>query len=412
MSDTLDELALGRVLKIQYDPRTVNNICYGESTLFARMAKNTKFGGLNWQIAFQYGSPQGRGAAFAVGQANATPSVYSAVNVPRARDYVFANIAGDMVDAAKLGDFSMLDGMKSEISNAFYTAGRSIANTLFGNGGGSRGRIGATTVLTTNQLILADPNSVVNFEINMQLNLAATDGTTGIKETGVVQVTAVDRENGILTLSAPISTAIPTAAIGDYIFQNGDFETPRSLPTGLAGWIPMVPPAPGDNFFGIDRSVDVTRLSGLRWTKTQGGPIEETIQKCAARLVLEGGKPDLIVVNPLDFANISIALGSKVIILNSQLPDADIGVTGLQMHGPKGPLDIISDNNCPTGQFYMLTLSTWTFKSLLEAPRVLGESGDGLRLLRNPTTDSYQIRIGYYGNIGCNAPGWNAVGLL
>lgn len=406
----LDGTALAQVLKIQYTQRKVNNICYGESALLARIQKQTNFGGKLEQVAFQYGSPQGRGAAFSVAQGNITPSVYDAVSVPRAKDYAFAEITGEMIDAAKDNEYALLDGLKREIDNAFYTVARSIAAALFGAGGGARGKIGATTTLASPTLVLDDPNTVVNFEVGMVLNLGATDGTTGAKRTGTLTIIGINRDTGTLTVNANIST-ISGAALGDFVFQNGDFESTRSMLTGLAGWIPWTAPTGGDNFFGLDRSKDPTRLAGLRFDGS-GGPIEETIIKAAARLVREGGKPDLCVLNPLDYANLIVALGSKVIIENKQLPDADIGMTAVKIHGPKGPIDVITDANCPTGFFYLLTSSTWRFKTLLAAPRILGESGDGLKLLRSPNSDSYQIRIGYYGNLLCDAPGWNLVGKL
>lgn len=407
----LDGTALAQVLKIQYTQRKVNNICYSESSLLARIARPTNWGGQVEHVAFQYGSPQGRGAAFAVAQGNITPSVYDGVNVPRARDYAFAEITGEMIDAAKEnGSYALLDGLKREIDNAFYTVARSIAAALFGAGGGARGKIGATTTLASPTLVLDDPNSVVNFEVGMVLNLGATDGTTGAKRAGTLTIVGINRDTGTLTVNANIST-VTGAALGDFVFQNGDFETTRSMLTGLAGWIPWTAPVPGDNFFGLDRSKDVTRLSGVRFDG-QGGPIEETIVKAAAKLSFNGGKGDLCVMNTLDFANLIVALGSKVIIENKQLPDADIGITAVKIHGPKGPIDVITDANCPTGFFYLLTSSTWRFKTILGAPRILGETGDGLKLLRSPTSDSYQIRLGYYGNLLCDAPGWNLVGKL
>ncbi len=54
----------------------------------------------------------------------------------------------------------------------------------------------------------------------------------------------------------------------------------------------------------------------------------------------------------------------------------------------------------------MLQLNTWTLETLNGAPRILDL--DGNRMLRNSTADSYQIRVGYYGNMTCEAPGWNA----
>jgi hypothetical protein len=406
----LDSTALQQVLKVQYTQTKVNNLCYPESPFFAKVKKETDFGGKVEQVAFQFGSPQARGFAFGVGLGNMSTSAYDAVSIPRIKDYSFAQITGEMIDAASSDKFSLLNGLKREIDNAMYTCARSIANGLFSAGGGARGQIDVSTTLGSAVLKLKDPNSVVNFEKGMVLNLGSTDGTSGAKRAGTLTVASVDRDLGWITVTGNITAGIAAAASQDYIFQNGDFEATKQGLTGLPGWLPLVAPTAGDNFFGLDRSQDATRLAGLRFSSTAGGPIEETLIKCAARLVRAGGKPDVVVMNPLDYANLVVALGSKVIIQDEKLPDATIGIRTLKLQGPKGPLDVICEANCPTGYFYMLTMSSWRFKTLLGAPRIL--NADGLQMARDATTDSYILRIGFYGNLMCDAPGWNAVGTL
>ena len=403
----LDTTALQAVLKTQYTQSKVNNLCYPESPLFAKVKKRTDFYGKNKVVAFQYGSPQGRGGSFSVGLGNMTASAYDAVTVTRAKDYAFGEVQGEAVDAAKNDAGALLNALKKEIDNAFYTAARSIAVNFFGTGGGSRGVIKNTTVLASTTLVLNDPNSVVNFEKGMILNLGATDGTSGAKRAGTLTVTAVDRDAGTLTLSGNVSAGVAAAAHGDHIFQHGDFESTKSMITGLAGWIPAAAPTSGDSFFGLDRSVDPVRLAGVRYTAGAGGPIEETLIQCAARLAREGGKPDIAVINPMDHANLVVALGSKVHYERmGSSDDPKIGFETVRLMGAKGPIQVVPDFNCPTGKGWMLTSSTWSFETLLGAPRILNLDGNDMRA--NATSDSYIFRIGYYGNLICEAPGWNA----
>jgi len=402
----LDMTALSPVLKIQYTQGKVNNLVYPESPVFAKMKKRTDFVGESKKIAFQYGSPQGRASAFSVGLANITPSTYGSLLLTRAKDYAFGEVQGEAIDAAGNDAGALLIALKTEIDSAFYTIGRSIANSLFAEGGGARGRISTATVLASTLLVLTDKNSVVNFEKGMILNLSATNGTTGSKRTGTLTVMAVDRDAGTLTLNANINT-VTGAAHNDFIFQNGDFETVRSLPTGIPGWIPRTAPTGGDNFFGIDRSVDPVRLAGVRYTSSAGGPIEETLIQCNARLAREGAKPDVAILNPMDYANLVVQLGNKVIYdrLGSD-SDPKFGFETVKMMGAKGPIMVVPDLNCPTGEGWMLTMSTWNFESLKGAPRILNADGNDMRA--NATSDSYIFRIGYYGNFSCTAPGWNA----
>jgi hypothetical protein len=403
----LDMAALNAVTKIQYTQDKVNDLVYPESLLFAKMRKKTNFYGDSKRVAFQFGNPQGRAANFAAAAANVTPSAYAGCLVTRARDYVVCELSGEAIEASGEDAGALLRGLKGEIDSGFYTSGRSIANSLFQNGGGSRGRFTATQALGSAVITLLDPNSVVHFERNQILNLGATDGTSGIKKAGSLTVASVDRDLGTITLTGTISAGVPTAAVSDFIFQAGDFEGVRTLPTGLPGWIPRVAPTTGDNFFGMDRSVDPVRLAGLRYTAATGGPIEETLTLCAARLAREGAMPDVAVINPIDYGNMVVSMGNKVVYsrLGSD-KDPEFGFDSVRLIGPRGPISVIPDLNCPTGEGWMLTMKSWSFETLNKGPRILNLDGNEMRA--NALGDSYILRIGYYGNFICEAPGWNA----
>jgi hypothetical protein len=403
----LDQTALAAVLKTQYTQSKVNNLCYPESPLFAKLKKRTDFVGANKVVAFQYGSPQSRGFDFTSGLANMSTSLYSKVTVTRAKDYAFGQVTTEAIESAGTDAGALLVALKKEIDNAMYTAGRSIAAQLFRNGGGARGQISAASNTGTTAITLANINDVVNFEKGMVLNASATDGTSGAKHAGTVTLSAVNRDTGVLTASGNWTTGIASAAASDYLFQNGDFEAVNSGMMGLAGWVPVSAPSASESFFGLDRSVDPTRLAGLRYTANAGGPIEETLVKCAFRLAREGAVPDVAVMNPIDVGNLVVALGSKVVYDRVQSSDEpDIGFKAPHIVGPKGPIAILSDLNCPSGGGWMLTSKVWSFETLKGAPRILNLDGNDMRA--SATADSYIFRIGYYGNLICEAPGFNA----
>jgi hypothetical protein len=54
----------------------------------------------------------------------------------------------------------------------------------------------------------------------------------------------------------------------------------------------------------------------------------------------------------------------------------------------------------------MLQLDVWKLYSLGKAPRIL--DADGLKMLRESSADAVEVRAGYYAQLGCRAPGWNA----
>lgn len=403
---SLDITALTAVLKVQYTQKKVNTLSYTNNPLWAMLPKRTDFVGINKVVALRNANPQGRAYDFTSGLTNVSPSVYNKFTVTRAKDYAFGRVFGEAIEASAKDAGSLLAGLKAEIDGAMYTATRSLAKDLYGNGGGSRGQISAGSNVGTPTITLADTSQIVNFEPGMKLRVSATDGTSGSQRAGTVTVTAVDRVAGTITASGNWTAGIAAAAVNDYIFQDGDFAAVSQAVTGLSGWIPAT--APGATlFFGLDRSSDPVRLGGVRYTTGSGGPIEEILIATAALLVREGGKPTHVFMNPLDVANLIMALGSKVTYDRSKaFDDPDIGFETVKFMGPAGVMQIVPDLNCPRGKGWMLQMDTWCFESLNGAPRILNL--DGQDMLRDATADAYIFRIGYYGNLTCSAPGWNA----
>ena len=407
----LDTTALNAVLKTQYTQKKVNLLTYKNNPTYAMIPKRTDFVGANKVVAIRNGAPQGRGlgaAGFTASLANMSASVYNKFTVTRISDYAFGQVTTEAIRASKNDAGSLVDGLKNEVDGAIYTNMRSLAIGMFGNSGARRGVISAASAVGTPTITLATITDITAFEVGMILNTAATDGTSGAKRAGTVTVTGLDRVNGTITVSGNWSAGIAAVAVGDSIFQNGDFEAVKTGLSGFAAWLPLVAPTGGDNFFGLDRSSDVTRLAGIRDTSHAGGPLEETIIDVAALVVREGGMPNKVILNPLDVAKLVKALSTKVIYDRSKsFDEPDIDFKSVSIQGPAGQLDVVGDINCPQGLGYMLQLDTWCLESLGAAPGILDD--DGNRILRSATSDSYIVRVGYFANMTCVAPGWNAV---
>ena len=105
-----------------------------------------------------------------------------------------------------------------------------------------------------------------------------------------------------------------------------------------------------------------------------------------------------------NFADLEKALGSKVSYVDVKV-NPEIGFRGILIHGPRGPIKVIPDQNCPNGVAYMLQMDVWKLYSLGKAPKIL--DSDGLKFLRESTADAVEARIGYYAQVGCRAPGFN-----
>lgn len=407
---TLDASALSAVLKQIYDQDEVYTLSYSnEDTFFAMVAKDEEFYGANKAIALRYATPLGLGASIADAQANKTTSLWDRFTLTRNSYFGTASITTEAIRASKGDAAALVEGLRSEIDGLIHSVTRKVAKMGYGNGGGAIGRV-ANTVFTGQTLTLTNPGDIVNFEKGMVFRLATTDGTSGSLETGSLTIDGIDRNAGTLHCTAALSTGVTTIATNDYIFQapatsTGDFG---NWLKGTGGWLPAVAPTVGggDNWFGVDRSADVVRLAGLRIVGG-GGPIEETIVQSSSLINREGGKTSHVFMNPLDWSKLVQALGSRTVYDRvTAFEKPEISFEAVSVATPSGKALVVSDLNCPQGQGRMLQMSTWKLHSLGQAPGIIDD--DGLMIFRSANADEYEVRVGLYGNYGCEAPGYNA----
>lgn len=318
--------------------------------------------------------------------------------------------AGAFVDAAKL----QIDGGFRNITN-------NIAFELFGDGTATRGiSTSASTQSGTSVggtvLPLSNAQQIVQFEVGMLLQASASAG--GAPSTDTVYVTAVDRAQGIVTGTASASTLSSNWAIGTgaaYLSIVGDLPSAGASNTsnflaisGLQAWVPVSSPSSSDNFWGVNRSADPTRLAGCRFN-AQSYTIEEGLTAALAFLNREGGKPDLCIMDFASYAALVNALGAKVQYVMVNHDEVEVAFEGITFQSAYGRVTVLADRSCPPQTAYLLTMATWKLRSLGKVPHILTYGMEGLEGLRVGNADALEIRIGYYGNLICSAPGWNCV---
>lgn len=415
MAIQLDTTALAAVLKQKYTQREFNLLCYKRNPFYALCNKITDFGGKNKVVAVRNAAPQGRGPTIGVAQGNKTASLYNAFVVTRISDYAVATITGEAIKAAKGDENTLIEGLTKEIDGSIHTCMRNLAICMYRNGGGQRGQISTGSSVSSTTITLANIGDVVNFENGMTVCTASDDGynnggaLAGLRGAGgtTLTVTGVDRDLGTVTTSQAWNTISGTST-SDYIFQTaaGVGSDYSVMIRGLAAWLPATAPGSTDNFFGVNRSQDVTRLGGIRIVGA-GADYQDTLVDAATRITREGGSADHAFCNPLDWAKLVKALGAKVFYERSSPIDMpEVGFKAVMVDGPEGPIKVIADLNCPYGTAYMVQLDTINLESLGEAPMIL--DFDGNTILRNATSDTYDVRVGYYANMTNEAPGWSA----
>jgi hypothetical protein len=356
-----------------------------------------QFGGKNLPIPIIFGNPQGASATFSTAQANKTNSQLKDFVLTRNSDYSLASISNEVLEASKGNANAFMEAATTEIDGAIQTATRRLAIALYGTGSGSIGQASASTTGTSLQLKV--PDDVTNFEKGQELVFSTANGGGSIKS-GRVTVVGVDRDSGLLTVDAMSAIDGGTGvAANDYIFIEGDYDLKLK---GLRAWLPDAAPS-SSPFFSVDRTSDVTRLAGIRFDGS-AMPIEEALVSAASRTAREGGKVDHCFMNYSKFADLEKALGSKVQYVDVRA-NAEIGFRGIVVNGPRGPIKVIPDQNCPSDRAFMLQLNVWKLYSLGKAVRIL--DADGMKMLREASADAVEVRVGGYSQLGSRAPGWN-----
>jgi len=200
-----------------------------------------------------------------------------------------------------------------------------------------------------------------------------------------------------------------TVATPDHLFRKGDvgasFATAKGI-IGVGGWIPSTAPSAGENFLGVDRSVDSTRLGGLRYDGSSQ-TVAEALIDAGTLCRREGAKPDLCFVNPVDFAELAKDLQGKAEYRPVSDPEGIVSFSSLAVRTGAGTIPVLDDPNCPVGKGYMLTTKTWRLYSLGSLIELVDE--DGLVMVRAATTDDFEMRWASYAGLGCHGPGKNCV---
>ena len=252
----------------------------------ALMPKKEDFYGDFVKGPLKYAPNAGRSATFTTAQANQNNIKNVAFLYDRASDYAIARIKNEAILASKNNSGAFISILKQEMEGAQQNIANSAAAAIYGTGSGAIGQIPAGQNVALTTVTLSDPETIVNFEVGYTVSASAANGGGSVKA-GSLVVASVDRVNGVVTFTQALSTGIATIAASDFLFIQGDYDLKMK---GLGAWIPSTTPG-ATPFFGVDRSLDVTRLGGWRGDLS-ALPIEEALIQGGMKIQRDGGKVD------------------------------------------------------------------------------------------------------------------------
>lgn len=405
------------LLKETFDERQVANLTYRRNRLLALLPKITSFDGTDVKVPILYGSPQSIGP-FSNAQTakTSTQTSSAAFTLYRRKKYGVVTIDGETIKASQNSPGAFLEAKTTEIKGIISALARDLAIDLYRDGTGVLGT--CVSGQATPTITLASKAEARNFEVGMWVNVVHSGAVIGAPSKA--QITKVDTSAATLTISGNWTATFATMAAGDTIVRDGCFSVSGSTTSypvmeGLASYCPLTAPT-STLFYGVDRTAHTTRLGGVRITTQAGQPIEEIFIDLMTAIVAEGGLPDLCLLSPENYGALIKSLGAKktysmestkrAAVGSDGEQIADIGFSGVKVFGGGAEIDVIPDNACPNDRMFMLQTDTWAVRTIGNCPTLLDDV-DGLVLLREAASDGYEVRAGYYGNLQCNAPGFN-----
>ncbi len=402
------------------DKDYMKNIVYSKNPWLAMIPKNESpdgFAGKYIPVPLEYGNPQGRAHQFANAQNQQTASSVISYFVYAVQDYQLVTITNLLMEQTKSNAGAFVDEASRTMDNGFRNLSNNMAFESFNGGTSSRGVIGSVVLAADVTITLANAQTVVQFEVGMTLQNSTTDGGAALLVAGsidAIQLTSVNRGTGVI-VGAIVQGNGTTFVAGDYLQVLGDIGAAGASTiagmlglSGLKAWVPNSDPGGSDNFWGVNRSADVTRLAGLRYSATSQ-TIEEGITSALAYGNREGADFDLIVIDFLSYAALVNSLGAKVQYVMLEHDEVEVAFEAIHFHSAYGKVPIVADRSCPAQTAYCLKTDCWKLRTLGKAPHILTYGMEGLEGLRVGNADALEIRIAYYGNEICSAAGYNMV---
>lgn len=330
----------------KYMQPSIDNIVERDHPRFARVAKRGGFTGVSAHYSILTGNPQGVGGTFATAQAAASSSKGQQLTVTRKPKFGIIQLDAEAIAASEGNDAAFYDLVTRETNGKLQQMGEDFAFDAYRGGNGQRGR---RSSISGNVVTLTVADDARNFFEGMTV-IADNTASGASPLSGSTTVSAIDIPNGKITLTSAAS--ISGFADNDYLFRAGD---PGTCMDGLETLTPLTAPTSGDSFRGIDRSVNVSRLSGSR-VADDGSSLEERIG-LGAIYVSQVGKvhsAKYVWANPINFWEVVKRQNAKVMHGNpgAQGYRATYGFEYIDIATPAGVMTMFSDPDCPTTLCY------------------------------------------------------------
>lgn len=336
--------------------------------------------------------------------------------VKPAHDYSIATVGADVILATQDNEGAYVDAIKFEVDARIQQLTFAASQALFGNGDAVLGQISTYGTVGTGVVQLVNVGDIVNFEVGMAIQVFDARTSTAVTSSSVTgYVVSVNRSDGQFTVAATkggaASSGLTSWTTSLYIRAHGNIPTAATTagwlkPCGVFGWVPSTAPSASESFWGVDRSVDSSRLAGSRYTATSGQTPLAAIKSAATLLRRAGtGKPDVCVVSPSTLESIETELFGKFVHNTVDSRQFDVGVKGIVIHTAAGDLTLIDDISCPDSVALITQLDSWSILALGGQFCRPFDSKNAPMLSHSSSSLSLECRLASIYNFACSNPG-------
>lgn len=428
-SNSTDNIA---VLKELYsdDSWVMKDLVFDKNPFLAICPKDETemgMGGKSFPVPVMYDTGAGRSAALGTAQTYQTAPQTVEFQCTRVSNYSVATLTNDFLRASSSNIGAFMPAAELNVKAAFRNISNDLAHDMYGDGSGVRGTYGlGSGSISTGVITLDNLGMVYQFAVGMALISFSISALTPTQSTSAAigYVIAVDTGLGTVTVSATQGGAAGTptswssafpylAQAGDVNFISNGLASSNMLKiAGLGAWVPASAPGGSDNFFTVNRSVSPTKLAGLRFAGGASESIQDALIDSVNQLAAqssEAGDPDYILMNPVSYQTLVKQLTSQANYVSIKHDEIDISFKALVLPTANGEIAILQDRNCPAQTAFVITLKSWKLRSLGKVPQFLTFPGFYDQLgFPVPGSDAVELRVGYYAQLTCNAPGANA----
>ena len=400
--NTITSLSYG--LKEYYDGKRVVSTTVDKQTTLDMLPKDPNVAGNPHKVSVITSSGGGISPDFAAAQGSSSGIQGQAFMIEPAEMYAVVTYDHLLLKTAKGG--ALFDYAVRESNEKLAQLGNRLSIYLFGDGGFAIGQIDANYT-SGNTFTLTNPEHAIRFYPGQQLVASNDDGTGGahaLLDSGDhVTVTYVNIDAGTVTVDD--ATLINGIAASDYLFERGGFAgnvSQRKVLKGFGRWITST--AATDTLWTVNRT-NYPELSGFRAPSGALAGTKVNRIKKAARYgnTHYGARPELLVVSPVDWEDISIGMESQGLRLIEVKNSTGItGYDAIRIRTNYGNVDVISDRHKTSGDGLFISKEAVSVDSLGPLTHLM--EVDGLTIRAKPNSAEWETRYASYANLSIRAP--------